>query len=344
MKLRHVALVFVVLEACSGTDESAPPSAATTSSGDAAADAPALGDAAVVDGAVTMNDGGAAESSTDAPGADVSYPDPIAGVSAVTMVKNGYGFTEGPLWRATTQDLIFSDINGDTIERFVPPSTFDTFRDPSGKSNGLAFDTQGRLIACEGGNRRVSRTLGNGTIETVMDAWQGKKLSSPNDVIVRSDGTIYFTDPDYSVNGTKELTFNGVYRVDSGGTAHLVADDLSKPNGIALAPGQDVLYVADEAAGFIRRYAVAADGSTSNPTKLTDVSHPDGITVDDAGNVYAAAQGGIDVFRADGSKVGSLPVPKRPTNCAFGGTDRKTLFITAQDTLYRVVLNVPGPP
>lgn len=344
MKVRHVLIALAMVQACGDEDAASAPTGATTAGSDAGLDSSSASDALGLDGAPTTNEGGVLDASSDAPGSETSYPDPIAGVGNVTMVKSGYGFTEGPLWRAATQDLLFSDINGDTIERFAPPSTFDTFRDPSGKSNGLAFDAQGLLVACEGGNRRVSRTLGSGTVEKVMDLWQGKKLNAPNDVIVRSDGTIYFTDPDYSVNGTKELTFNGVYRVEPNGTPHLVADDLSKPNGITLAPGHAVLYVADEAGGFIRRYDVAADGATINPSKLTDVSHPDGITVDDAGNVYAAAEGGIDVFRADGSKVGSLPVPKRPTNCAFGGNDRKTLFITAQDTLYRVTLNVPGPP
>lgn len=332
MAWRNVPALFVIA-ACSA-DSTPPASNPAPAPAADAASAPAI-DASAPSPDAALSETGAA---------DTSFADPLAGSPTVTKVNDGYAFTEGPLWRAATQDLLFSDIGNDKIERFAPPSTFATFRDPSGRSNGLAFDNAGLLIACEGGNRRVTRTLAAGGVEVVAERWDSKKLNAPNDVIVRSDGNLYFTDPDYSVDGVKELTFNGVFRVSASGTMSLVADDLAKPNGIALSPDQNTLYVADEGGGFIRTYAVAADGSTSSPQKLADVAHPDGFTVDDAGNLYVAGETAIVVLRPDGTVRGSLPVEKRPTNCAFGGPDRKTLFITAQDSLYKVELGVPGPP
>ncbi len=199
-------------------------------------------------------------------------------------------------------------------------------------------------MACEGKNRRVTRTTATGTVEIIASEWQGARLNAPNDAIVRADGTIFFTDPDYSIQGSRELSFNGVYRVAPDRTMTLVADDLDKPNGVALSPDGATLYVSDEAAGFLRAYDVAADGSTSNPRKWAEASHPDGVAVDDAGNVFVAALGGIAVFAPDGSSWGTVDVPKQPANLAFGGANRKTLFITALDTLYSLELEVAGPP
>ncbi len=318
------------------------PRAVTTGTpGTGATDGSAPGPTPGTDGGAGSLDGA---SPADSAPPDLTAIDPLAGAGTAALVKSGFGFTEGPFWRAATQDLLFSDISSDKIERFVPPNTFDTFRDPSGKSNGIGWDKLG-LVVCEGGApRRVSRTLASGAVELVVDKFDGKRFNSPNDVIERADGVIYFTDPDYSVVGTKELTFNGVFRVDANEQVHLVADDLSKPNGICLSPDDKTLYVADEAGGFVRKYDVASDGTTSAPQKLADVSHPDGMTVDDAGNLYVAVDNAIAVLAPNGTPRGSIPVPKRPTNCAFGGVDRKTLFITAQDSLYSIVLNVPGPP
>ncbi|MGH3514142.1 MAG: SMP-30/gluconolactonase/LRE family protein, partial [Pseudonocardiaceae bacterium] len=167
------------------------------------------------------------------------------GRRAVEKVRGGFTFTEGPVWIASRGVLLFSDIPADTIDELQPPAAVTVFRRPTGLSNGLGLDPQGRLIASEGDNRRVSRTLADGTVVTVADRWQGKRLNSPNDNITRSDGTIYFTDPPYGVPAgqSRELDFQGVFRVDPAGTLHLESSDMNRPNGVALSPDEKTLFV-----------------------------------------------------------------------------------------------------
>ncbi len=306
---------------------------------------------ASIDSAVEASVDASSDASTDqASVADASFPDPLQGAGPATLIKGGFVFLEGPLWRAATADLLFNDLGVATplTKRLVLPSTFTDFRNPSGAANGMALDPQKKLVVCEGygagvGGRRVSRESGNG-FSTVVSTFGGKKLNSPNDVIVRSDGMIWFTDPDYGVGGAKEQTFNGVYRVDLQSQITLVSDKLKLPNGIALSPDEKTLYVADNGAGKILSYPVAADGTTGAPQDFATVASPDGITVDDAGNVYSSSSTGVQVFGPTGTKLGLIAVPEQPTNVAFGGPDRRTLFITAQKGLYGVKLNVPGPP
>lgn len=281
---------------------------------------------------------------------DASFPDPLQGTGPATLVQGGFVFLEGPLWRSATADLLFNDLGVATplTKKLVLPSTFTDFRNPSGAANGMALDPQKKLVVCEGygagvGGRRLSRESGNG-FSTIVATFGGKKLNSPNDAIVRSDGMIWFTDPDYGVGGAKEQTFNGVYRVDLQSQITLVSDKLKLPNGIALSPDEKTLYVADNGAGKLLAYPVAPDGTNGAPQDFATVASPDGITVDDAGNVYSSSSTGVQVFRPNGTKLGSIAVAEQPTNVAFGGPDRKTLFITAQKGLYSVKLNVPGPP
>lgn len=245
--------------------------------------------------------------------------------------------------RRTTRSLLFSDIDGATIWKLVPPSTFTTFRPASGKSNGLAWDPAGRLLACEHDNRRVSRSNADGSsIVTFVDNYGGKKFNSPNDVIARSDGNVYFTDPDYGLLGRPaELTFKGVFRVDGAGKLTLVDDTMNQPNGIAFSPDEKTLYVGDTGAPVVNKWTVAADGTVSGKTKFASVSS-DGMSVDDAGNLYFSGGGQIQVFKPNGDKWGSIAFPETTTNSAFGGDDRKTLFVSAGKSIYTVVLKIPG--
>ncbi|MDQ2788227.1 MAG: SMP-30/gluconolactonase/LRE family protein [Actinomycetota bacterium] len=274
--------------------------------------------------------------------------DPLMGRGEVEKVRGGFTFTEGPVWIGSKGLLLFSDVAADTIHQLQPPATVTVFRRPTGESNGLGLDAQGRLIASEGANRRVSRTLADGTIVTVADRWQGKRLNSPNDNITSSDGTIYFTDPPYGVPAgqARELDFQGVFRVDPAGKLHLESADMNRPNGVALSTDEKTLYVDDTAAGLVRRFPVRPDGSLGPPTTFVPATGGggDGMAVDDAGNLYVATDGGVKVYQRNGMPWGTISVPEVPSNCTFGGPDRKTLYITAKTSLYRITLKVPGLP
>lgn len=275
------------------------------------------------------------EPATD--GGDAGFPDPLLGIASPSALGGTYQFTEGPLW--WNNRLIFSDVPASKMYEVTPPATMPTiFRDPSGSANGNAVAPDGTLYTCEH-SRRVSKTVGT-TVTPFVTTYNGIGFNGPNDLIVRKDGTVYFTDPNYV---TTTQPKQNVFRVTPQGTVFVVDDTLDKPNGIALSPAHDVLYVTSAASGTISRYDVAADGTTSGKRKYVDVTNPDGIAVDDAGNVYVASNQ-VEVFRPDGSSIGSIALPQQPSNVAFGGTDRKTLYITARTGVYQVKVNVPGAP
>jgi gluconolactonase len=278
---------------------------------------------------------------------------------AVERIAAGFSWAEGPVWIGDS--LLCSDTIRNRIARWRESAggpELTTFRYPSGLpldrparvkepgSNGLTLDRRRRLIACDHGNRRLSRTEHDGTIVSIAEGWEGKRLNSPNDVTVRSDGTIYFTDPYFGLipirEELQEIAFQGVYRIDPAGRLHLLTDDLEGPNGLALSPDERLLYVADVLRGTIHLYDVAADGSLSNDRTFAQMDTPDGMKVDSEGNVYFGTPDGIRVFSPAGTQLGRILFPERPANMAWGDADLRTLYVTATTCLYRLRTNVPG--
>jgi gluconolactonase len=262
----------------------------------------------------------------------------------VEKLAGDFQFTEGPVWIAAKKELLFSDIPAKRIVR-LKDGKFDTFRDPSGNANGNTLDKQGRLVTCEHGNRRVSRTEADGTITVLANRYEGRRLNSPNDDVVGSDGAIYFTDPPFGVRrDERELDFQGVFRISPDGkTLTLLVKDFVKPNGLAFTPDEKRLYINDTDRAQIRAFDVAADGTLTNGRVFADrTSGADGMKVDTAGNVYCATRTGVMVFDRTGQFLGTFATPDQPTNLAFGDADWKTLYITARPSLYRVRLTVPG--
>jgi len=259
------------------------------------------------------------------------------------LISEQFSFTEGPLWDRTSDVLLFSDINGNTIYKLTLPDSIDILRTPSNNANGLAFDIKGWLLAAEHGSRSVTRMLRDGTIESLVDNFKGKALNSPNDLAVRSDGTIYFTDPTFGLDRrTQGVDFTGLYRLDADETLVLEGEFDNAPNGVALAPDEKILYLALTFANEILAFDVGIDGATSNQRKFATAQHPDGMAVDMAGNLYIAGREGVEVWTPDGTELGIIGLKHQPTNCAFGGTDGKILFITARQGLYRVDVLIPG--
>ena len=273
--------------------------------------------------------------------------------TVVEQVATGFGFTEGPVWCGDC--LLFSDIPQNRISRWRMLSNGPeviTFRSPSGNSNGLTLDKSQRLIACEHSTRRVTRTETDGSMGVLAERYGGQRLNSPNDVVVRSDGSIYFTDPPYGLaqqSAWKELPFNGVYRIAPDGELILLVDDFDRPNGLAFSPDESVLYVADTTRLHIRAFKVNPDGSLSAgrvlvEMKATEPGAPDGMKVDQAGNIYCTGPGGFWVIEPSGQSLGRILTPELPANLAWGEADLKTLYLTARTSLYRMRLNIPGIP
>src|SRR6266545_3556962 len=266
-------------------------------------------------------------------------------------------FTEGPA-EGPDGCIYFSDI-GNRIMRFDPKSGKTTVhRDPSGRSNGLKFDAKGRLIACEGANtgggRRISLTEKDGTVKTLADSFEGKKFNSPNDLTLDSKGRVYFSDPRYLGNEKRELDHESVYRVNPDGKVTRIIKDVTKPNGLVISPDGKTLYVAESNSDpkltrKLLAYPLAADGSVGSRKELFDFGEGrgiDGMTVATDGTIVATAGrkdlAGIYFFSPEGKKMAFLPTPEDPNNCCFAGTDRKTLYITAGKSLYRVNLTLAG--
>jgi len=265
-------------------------------------------------------------------------------------LATGFGFTEGPLWHPDGF-YFFVDIRRSTLHRLTPGKEPEVVRANTGEGNGTTFDLQGRLILCEGGHRRVTRMSTDGRVETLMDRFEGKRLNRPNDVVCRSDGSIYFTDPGLRVPlAERELASAGVYRVSPDGAVTLVAD-CEYPNGLAFSPDERMLYVANTRwAQYIHALELDGGGSMVRRRIFADMSSdetdgvPDGMKVDVEGRVYCTGPGGTWVFAPAGARLGIIRTPEVPANLAFGGPDLRTLFFTARTSVYTLRVKVPGQP
>jgi gluconolactonase len=279
--------------------------------------------------------------------------DPLAGLGPVSLEEGGFMFTEGPLWLPDTDELLFTDIPADSIFRLAAGST-SLARGPNGTfANGLFFDGAGNVVACEHGNghQHVTQLDGNLQEQSVLAAtWQGQVLNSPNDGVLHEAGSLYFTDPDFGTlpgfgGAQLVLGFRGVYRLPPGGPLELIDDTIDEPNGIGLSPDQRTLYVSDTTTGSLFAYPLQPDGSAGARTLFSSgLLVADGLCVDVVGNVYVATQTGVAILAPDGVLLGTLAVPQQPSNCAFGGSDLRTLYITARTGLYSAPTTIPGLP
>ncbi|MEP7361885.1 MAG: SMP-30/gluconolactonase/LRE family protein [Acidobacteriota bacterium] len=263
-------------------------------------------------------------------------------VLKVEPVESGFPGAEGPVWSRQGY-LLFSDFETNTIHRYEPGKKVGVFRSNSNGANGNTFDRKGRLYTCEYRSRRVTRTSKSGKIEVLAEAWEGKRFNAPNDIIVRRDGNVYFTDPLFTPLEKRDLDFYGVYRMTPKGKLELVAKPTGRPNGIAVSPDGTVLYVANSDERNIRAYDLDKNGTASNERVLIPKlpSGPDGMKVDAKGNLFITGRA-ISVYSPQGVMLGSIALPEGARNCAFGDPDLKTLYITGQKTLYRVRLETPG--
>lgn len=262
---------------------------------------------------------------------------------SVEKVAAGYRFTEGPVWSRDGY-LLFSDVPNDKIIKFVPGQGTGVFREGSNGANGNTFDSHGRLYTCESKTRRVTRTDKKGNIEVLAEKWDGKRLNAPNDIVVRRDGNVYFTDPAFGNQAdSRELDFYGLYRITPKGELKLVAKPAGRPNGIALSPNGRILYVANSDERNVRAYDVDRNGEVSNERVLISGvdGPPDGIRADEKGNIYVTAKA-VAVYNPQGKHLTTIEIPEVPANCAFGDADFQTLYITARTSLYRVRLDVKG--
>jgi gluconolactonase len=282
------------------------------------------------------------------------FGEPLPEDTNATPVQGGFHFLEGPVWFGDLGVLFFSDMDfagagpegwpPATIHQLTPPSTITPFLEIG--CNGLAINPQGGLVACTHDERSLSLIdVGSMARTPIVGTYLEEQFSSPNDAVVRSDGTIYFTDPTWQLGDRpQEIDFKGVYRVLPPGDAELVADDFGSPNGVALSPDETRLFVADDSNGQVREFSVAGSGATREVGLFTTVAGADGMGMDCAGNLYVTANGGVTVVAPDGGTIGSITVAEKPANVTFGGADRQTLYITAGPTLYMIGLMVPGLP
>ncbi len=269
-------------------------------------------------------------------------------------LADGCAWAEGPVWLPRDEALVWSDIPNDRMLRWSESQGVSLFRHPSNYANGNTLDREGRIVTCEHVTNRVSRTEHDGTVTTLVERFDGKRLDSPNDLVVKSDGTIWFTDPPYGILSEREgkvrdseIGANHVYRLDpDSGALSVVADDFDRPNGIAFSPDERHLYVSDSSRKHchIRRFEVRDDGTLGDGGvfAVIDAGVSDGFRLDTDGNVWTSAEDGIHVLDPSGVLMGKILVPEKVANCEFGGAERSTLFITASTSLYAVDVRARG--
>lgn len=288
---------------------------------------------------------------------DPKFGSYVLGNAPVKQLATGFDWAEGPVWMGDANCLLFSDIPNNRIMRWSPDTGLSTYREPANYTNGHTRDLQGRLISCEHGGRRVTRTEHDGTISVIADSYDGKPLNSPNDVVVKSDGTIWFTDPHYGImtnyegyQSEQELPCQ-VYRVQpDSGKIDAIITDMNCPNGLAFSLDESKLYVADTGRLFtddkqhLKVYDIGGDGQASNGAIFhkVDAGISDGIRLDTEGNVWSSAGDGVHCINPAGRLLGKILIPETVSNICFGGRAKHVLYITATTSLYKISLNVKG--
>ncbi|MBN2584009.1 MAG: SMP-30/gluconolactonase/LRE family protein [Planctomycetes bacterium] len=268
--------------------------------------------------------------------------------SELRLVADGFRFTEGPAWWAAAGCLVFSDIPDDTIYQWTEAEGLSIWRRPSRHANGNTTDRDGNLLTCEHGSRTVTRTSPDGQVTTVASTYRGCRLNSPNDIVVKSDGAIWFTDPPYGIKPEQsEQPANYVFRLDPGAVEPVVvASDFSRPNGLCFSSDERLLYIADSDTKIhhVRRFTVGPDNTLSGGEVFAVIEPgvPDGMRVDEAGRLWTTAADGVQVFAPDGRMLGKIHTPQTCANCAFGGPDGDTLFMTATSSVWSIRLATRG--
>jgi len=261
---------------------------------------------------------------------------------SVEKVAGGFTFTEGPVWSRDNY-LIFSDVPENKIWRLASDGKT-PYREASNGANGNTFDAQGRLYTCESKSRRVTRTDKKGAVEVLADKFEGKRLNAPNDIVVRKDGHVYFTDPAFGAQAdSRELDFYGIYHLPPKGTLQLVAKTNGRPNGIALSPNGRLLYVADSDERLVRVFDVASNGiATNGRTLISQIDGPpDGIRTDEKGNIWVTCNN-VALYSPEGKFINKIDMPETPRNLTFGDGDFSTLYVTALKSIYRLQVNIKG--
>jgi gluconolactonase len=286
---------------------------------------------------------------------------PVSGLDAIIdpstapeQILTGFEFVEGPAWHPRKKILVFSDIIGDTMYCWHENDDLAVLRKPSHMANGNTWDREGRLLSCEHATSRISRSNGDDSYEVLVSHYQGCELNSPNDIVVKRDGSIYFTDPNsgrsdkYGVARYQELEFQGVYRCDpEKSELTLLVKDFAKPNGLCFSIDESLLFINDTIRQHIRVFDVREDGSVANgrtwaETGGDEPGAADGMKVDSAGNLYCCGSGGIHVFDVNGTRIGVIRVPEVAANFTWGGDDLTDMYITATHSVYRLKTKIPG--